>query len=642
METKSHQEEEATPSRRKNSIVEGSLLVLKAAQREDVDELQQLLEGGANPNESEEWGWTPLHNAVQCGREDIVELLLRYGADPHLKKKNGATPFIIAGIVGHVNLLKIFLSKGADVNEYDSNGFTAFMEAALNGRVEALRFLFQKGANVNLRRVTKENQRLLKKGGATALMDAAENGHVEVVRILLEEMGAEVNARDNMGRNALIYALVNSDDNVEEVTSLLLSHGADVKVRGEKGKTPLILAVEKKCLGLVQMLLKQENLEIDDTDFEGKTALWIAVELKMREIVHCLCNHKASLSCGNLIGIARRNYDHSLVKLLLQYGAEEHVHPPAEDWVAQSSHWGKSLKNLHSIYRRLIGKLKIFLVEEYKIADTSKGGIYLGFYEGREVAVKLFQEDSIEAQKEMSCLRSCRESSNFVTFYGSENHKGCLYVCMALCEQTLEEHLEVHRKEAMQNQEDTVAQTVLLSIFKAVGELHLSHGYTHQDLQPRNVLIDAKDAVRLADFDQSIKGTGDPQEIKRDLEALGRLVLYVVKKGEIPFGTLKDKNNEEVVQLSPDKETEDLIHHLFCPGKNVTDCVSNLLDHPFFWTWENRYRTLRNVGNISDIKIRKQTSEIYGLLHSEPSVSYSFDKWTSKGVGQNLAPLALP
>ncbi|KAM4860497.1 2-5A-dependent ribonuclease [Thomomys bottae] len=632
MDTK---EAESTPSSGRHSNPEERHRVIKAVQGEAMEELRRLLEGGADPNESEEWGWTPLHNAVQLGLEDMVRLLLRHGADPHRRKKNGATPFLMAAIAGDVHLLQIFLEEGADVNQCDSNGFTAFMEAAGYGRADAVRFLFGKGAEVNLRRVAKEDQRLLGKGGATALMDAAERGHVEVVRILLEEMGAEVNARDNMGRNALIHALLSCSDEVEEVTRLLLRHGADVRVRGEKGKTPLILAVEKKSLSLVQMLLEQENLEIDDTDSEGKTALLIAVQLQMRDIVRCLCDQGAGLDCGDLIGIARRSYDQRLVKLLRQCGVREHFHCPAEDWESQSSHWGEALKNLHRIYRPLIGKLKIFMVEEYKVADTSKGGIYLGFYDEQEVAVKVFREDSTEAQKEISCLQSCRESSNFVTFYGSENHKGCLYVCVALCEQTLEEHLKVHRKEAMQNQEDSFARNILLSIFKAVGEMHRYHRFTHQDLQPRNFLIDSKDAVRLADFDQSIKWSGDPQEIQKDLEALGRLVLYVVKKGEIPFETLKGTNNEEVVQLSPDKETEDLIHHLFYPGEDVSACVSDRLGHPFFWTWENRYRMLRNVGNISDIKIRKRTSKIYRLLHSEASVSQSFDKWTSK-IDENV------
>ncbi|XP_003785845.1 2-5A-dependent ribonuclease [Otolemur garnettii] len=635
METKSHNNaQDACCSSSRPATMDDNHSLIKAVKERDVELVQQLLERGADVNfQEEEGGWTPLHNAVQINREDLVDLLLGHGADPCLRKKNGATPFIIAAIVGNVKLLDLFLSKGADVNECDFHGFTAFMEAAEYGRVEALRFLHGRGAEVNLSRKTKKDQERLKKGGATALMGAAEMGHVDIVRILLDEMGADVNAQDNMGRNALIRALMSSRDrNMEAITRLLLDHGADVNVRGDKGKTPLILAVEKNYLGVAEMLLQQEHIEIDDTDSEGKTALLLAVELQHSEMAQLLCNKGASTDCGDLVMMARRNYDISLIGFLLAHGAREHFHPPAEDWTPQSSRWRTALKNLHRIYRPKIGKLKIFISDEkYKIADTSEGGIYLGIYEDQEVAVKTFWEGSTRAQREVSCLQSSRENSNLVSFYGSESHRGCLYVCVTLCEQTLEACLDVRRKEAVEDKEDEFARNVLLSIFKAVRELHSSCGYTHQDLQPQNILIDSKNAVRLADFDKSIKWAGDPQEIKRDLEVLGRLVLYVVKKENISFEKLKAQSNEEVVPLSPDEETKDLIHHLFHPGDNVRDCLNDLLGHPFFWSWESRYRTLRNVGNESDIKTRKPKSEILKLLEPETSeCPYSFAKWTKK------------
>lgn len=513
MATKSHNNPKDRPTVSNHSLI--------TAVKEDNRELvQQLLDEGADVNFQEEsGGWSPLLNAVQSDNEDMVHLLLRYGADPCLKKRNGATPFIIAGIVGNVRLLQLFLSKGADINEHDLHGFTAFMEAAVYGRVEALRFLYEKGAKVNLGREPMEEQKRLRKGGATALMDAAKHGKIDVLRILLEEMGADVNIRDNMDRNALIHALVNQDpDNEVAISCLLLDHGAEVNVRGPKGKTPLILAVEKGHLDLVQKLLEQEHIEINDTDRDGKTALLWAVECNQTKIVKLLCDKKASTDCGNLVRLARHNYNHSLAKYLLQHGAREDHHPPVEDWEPQSSQWGLALKHLHRIYRPAIGRLKIFIDEEYKIADSSEGGIYLGFYEEQEVAVKRFSEDSSRGQREVSCLQSIRANSNLVTFYGSESHRGCLYVCISLCEQTLEKHLAQHRGEAVEGEEDVFARNILLSIFRAVVELHLSCGYSHQDLQPQNILIDSKNAVRLADFDNSVKWTGAPEQITSDLE----------------------------------------------------------------------------------------------------------------------------
>nr|XP_044987901.1 2-5A-dependent ribonuclease [Jaculus jaculus]XP_044987951.1 2-5A-dependent ribonuclease [Jaculus jaculus]XP_044988020.1 2-5A-dependent ribonuclease [Jaculus jaculus] len=629
----SHLQEESTSSRT-GKATEDDLLLIKAVQKQDVPWIQQLLERGADVNVSEEQGgWTPLHNAVQRGRVDIAELLLRHGADPHARKKNGATPFITAAVHGHVRLLQLFLSAGADVNERDANGFTAFMEAAGHGHADALRFLYEHGADVNLRREARAELRRLGKGGATALMDAAEQGHVDVVRTLLDDMRAEVNARDNMGRSALVHALLRArdDDGAAAAGLLLLDRGADASARGEGGETALALAVESRRAGLVRRLLGREDVELDAADGRGRTALLLAVELRLPEVVRLLCEEGASTECGDLVGIARRNYDPSLAELLLLYGAPEHVDAPEEEWTPRSPRWGPALRKLRGIYRPLIGKLKIFLDHEFKVADTSAGGVYLGFYEEREVAVKLFREGSARALRELSCLRSCAHSGHAVTFHGSESRRGCVYVCVALCERTLPELLRAGAQQAAGGGEDRLSRRVLLSVFKAVGHLHLTCGYTHQDLQPCNILIDSKNAVRLADFDHSLKWMGDPQEVQRDLEALGRLVLYVVKKGEIPFETLKAQNNEEVIRHSPDEETRDLIHHLFCPGENVRDCLNDLLGHPFFWTWENRYRTLQDVGNESDIKCRKAESNLLQLLQPETSnTSRSFDLWTSK------------
>ncbi|XP_004688206.1 PREDICTED: 2-5A-dependent ribonuclease [Condylura cristata] len=628
METNSHsnpQEGLMSSSRQREN-----LLLIEAVQKEDIGLVQQLLKKGANVNFQEKIGlWAPLHIAVQNCREDIVDLLLRHGADPCLKKRNEATPFIIAGIMGDVKLLRLFLSKGAKVNECDSNGFTAFMEAAMYGHIEALRFLYDNGADVNLGRKTTGDQQKLKKGGTTALMSAAEEGHAHIVQILLEDMKADVNARDNKGSNALIYALKNPDaSKVEDVTRHLLHHKVDIKVRGEEGKTPLILAVEKKHLNLVQMLLEQTQIDVNDKDRDGNTALLVAVQKNLNEIAQMLCSKGARTDCGDLIMMARRNYNRPLVLLLRDHGARERVDTPAEDWTSQSARWGRALEQLHKIYRPLIGRLKIFIDKEYKIADTSEGGVYLGFYGEQEVAVKRFYEGSTLGQKEVSCLQNSREKSNLVKFYESERQSDCLYVSLALCERTLEEHFSHCKEEHMGKKEDKFARKVLSSVFKAVEGLHQC-GYAHQDLQPQNILIDSNDAVCLADFDKSIKGAGE-QEIKTDLKDLGLLVIYVVRKGDIPFNRLKGKSNENVIELSPDMETEALVRCLIFHEKKLAD-LGGLLRHPFFWSWESRCRVLGEVGNENDIKKRIHDSELVHLL--EPGASNhsrSFDLWKEK------------
>uniref|UniRef100_A0A5F9CKE5 Ribonuclease L n=2 Tax=Oryctolagus cuniculus TaxID=9986 RepID=A0A5F9CKE5_RABIT len=591
--------------------------LMAAVAAEDVARIRELLGRGAHVNFQEpKWGWSPLHSAVQRDQPDIVELLLQHGADPGLRKRNGATPLIVAGLQGNVRVLQLLLARGADVNECDAHGFTALMEAAGNGRVEALRFLHQRGARVNLARETTREQQALGKGGATALMDAAEKGHVEAARALLE-MGADVGARDNMGRSALTHALLSCPaERTEDTVRLLLRHCADVNGQDAEGKTALILAVERRHLGSVRALLEQERLEVDGRDSEGRTALLVATQLDLGEVAQLLCQRGASVDCGDLVGIARRNYNNDLARFFLSLGAPERPQVPAQDWRPQSRRWGAALSSLHGMNRPMIGKLKIFLDQDYQIAPTTEGGLYLGLYEAQEVAVKVFAVGSRRARQELSCLQSGRPSSHLLTLYGCESHRGRQYVCVALCEWTLEEYLHEHRQEAVEEP----GGPTLIGSCGGVGERG------PHTLPPP--LADTRGNFRLADFDQSVQLAGAAPEVRRDLEALGRLVLYVVQNGDVPFKELKAKPPGEVVHRCPDEESKDLARQLLRPGDDVGDLLGRLLDHPFFWPWQE---TLRNVGNESDIKSRKPGSRLLQLLQPGPSERHtSFARWTRK------------
>lgn len=48
----------------------------------------------------------------------------------------------------------------------------------------------------------------------------------------------------------------------------------------------------------------------------------------------------------------------------------------------------------------------------------------------------------------------------------------------------------------------------------------LSHYGEYFFMHLWNCPLDSKEAVYLADFDQSIQGTGDPQNVMRDLEVI--------------------------------------------------------------------------------------------------------------------------
>jgi len=130
-----------------------------------------------------------LMSYVQLEEIDNVRDVIDKGANVNWRGVNGFTPLIIAA--RHTE-------KGADVNADDNTGQTALMQAAWFGHADVVRVLAEKGADLN----AKES-----KGGSTALMMAfGDRPHANTVRVLIEK-GADINARNKDGLTVLGNAL---------------------------------------------------------------------------------------------------------------------------------------------------------------------------------------------------------------------------------------------------------------------------------------------------------------------------------------------------------------------------------------------------------------------------------------------------
>ncbi|XP_059334478.1 2-5A-dependent ribonuclease [Ammospiza nelsoni] len=609
MEPPAHNQETSTLPRTKTAEVLNSELN-DAVYSKNKAAVLELLELGADVNSKVGSGWTPLQTAVRIDEEELVRLLLARGASVHARKDNGGTAFTEAGIAGNVEVLELLLERGSDIHEQDINGFTAFMEAAWYGREEALRFLYSRGAKVNLRREPSQEKAKLHKGGATALMDACRERHFSAVKILVQEMGADVNIRDNRDRNALIHALKEGSGKRKHVSPVpivhfLLEHGVDVKSKDECGKTALILAVEMESLELVTALLEKDEIDIDDADEEGNTALMVAVEKDDRRIAKLLCEKGARTDRGNLIAVARRNRSPSMENLLREHKVRFVPETPRA-WEPHSKRWRDQLKSLDQMYRPMIGKLKTFPYIQQKIQD----GIYLGLHGGTEVAVQI--TCSAEGDREKEFLEKCSHSEHLLKLFQSEKEKGCMYLCFPLWEKNLQEHLQ-----DPEDQKDYKA--ALKTIFQALRELH-SLGFAHQDLQPGNFVIDLGGKIYLADFGNKRRSIeGQEELVKSDLQALGRLVLYILTGGR---KTLQQVGIEDLAPNSPDyTEALDLVQSLSSPDERGLEGLSK---HPYFWSIQ-RFNFLKSIWNkIKDDQNKKS-------VFQDPNVTkkaFPYPQWT--------------
>lgn len=152
-------------------------LLMKAAQRGDVEEVRRLLDEAIPPDivVAKNDQRTALNWAANNHRFDVVDLLIARGADVnHQSEKTGR---------------HLLHSLAARYEPTDSNAVG--QSAAI-----AIRELLARGARVDIRM----------RNGTTPLMSAAENGVVGPNTIALLEAGADINARNNEGLSVISIA----------------------------------------------------------------------------------------------------------------------------------------------------------------------------------------------------------------------------------------------------------------------------------------------------------------------------------------------------------------------------------------------------------------------------------------------------
>ena len=126
-----------------------------------------LLNYGANPDEKNGNGETPLHIACKHLQSDLINLLLNYDASVNARDHEERTPlhFLLnSRLKGRIECIEILVQKGADINMTDKNGMTPLHYAAINRRVKSLQFLIENKANLCLKN----------KNGQTALNSAVK------------------------------------------------------------------------------------------------------------------------------------------------------------------------------------------------------------------------------------------------------------------------------------------------------------------------------------------------------------------------------------------------------------------------------------------------------------------------------------
>jgi uncharacterized protein len=89
------------------------LQLLEAAKAENLEAVRASLEAGADVNQTDEQGWTPLNWAAGKGNGALVSLLVEKGADVFKVGRDLRTPYMIALAAGHADVAR-FLRQVED------------------------------------------------------------------------------------------------------------------------------------------------------------------------------------------------------------------------------------------------------------------------------------------------------------------------------------------------------------------------------------------------------------------------------------------------------------------------------------------------------------------------------------------------
>jgi ankyrin repeat protein len=245
----------------------GVTAILLAARQGDRASVQALLDAQANIHDQvTSDGGSVLLMAILSTHYDLAAYLLDRGADPNQPDLAGVTPlFALADMhkpditarplrkeIDHttnLELIKILLAHKANPNARltrpDSGmgpGNTPFLRAAKSGDLEVMRVLVEGGANPKLTAGDQGSAIHMAAGGGQAAqfgtVQLTEPEAIEAIEFCLDK-GLDVNAVNTRGDTPLHAA---ANKGWDSVVKFLAGHGAKLDTKNRQGFTPLDIA----------------------------------------------------------------------------------------------------------------------------------------------------------------------------------------------------------------------------------------------------------------------------------------------------------------------------------------------------------------------------------------------------------------
>jgi ankyrin repeat protein len=312
-------------------------------------------------NEQAGWlGLTALHSAAEYGDVSAAHWLLENKANVVNSRYSG-TPLNIAASAGHLDIVKLLVRKSnVSVNVKNASGMTAFHSAAECGYLGIVECLFCE-TNIGVNRSSGLNAQW------TALHYAAHRGHFNVVNWLIHN-GAALDQEDAHGCTALYYAttarhleivkslveagnvIVHSDGltvldlaarevgDSSIVKWLVDEKGMEIDARVDGEQTTILRYTPVRRpwdLNLIRWLVEQRNLDPNEKDSRGRTALHQAtIDGRLDQVVALMNTGEMDVNAKDQLGWTALHYAAQLFRLdiVLELVAVWNADLQARDW----------------------------------------------------------------------------------------------------------------------------------------------------------------------------------------------------------------------------------------------------------------------------------------------------------------------
>lgn len=224
--------------------------------------MKELLNAGANPSTLSPTGRSILMEQSESGRYNQVKHLLEKGADVNFRDKAGNTVLHTTAQRNQLATFGLIVEKFSDVNVTGDSGNTAVHFASRASGVGILKTLKAKGADLELKNTA----------GETALSIAIGRQDPTTTRTLLA-LGASLS---DAGRETPLMLEIAKSGSVNartlEILSVLQKAGADLNAVNRFGNNALAYSLSRKNLKMAESFLKAGALA-DAKDLSGNTLI---------------------------------------------------------------------------------------------------------------------------------------------------------------------------------------------------------------------------------------------------------------------------------------------------------------------------------------------------------------------------------